>query len=72
MRTNETKAGGCQFYVKSDLHVERYVDDNSIKRLRHKNWYLYFSLFFFKHDLRSLDKYASEQYSKYLMIQSNI
>jgi len=31
------KLGGCRFYVKSDLHVERYADDNSIKRLRCKN-----------------------------------
>lgn len=41
------KLGGCRFYVKSDLCVERYADDNSIKRLRCKNWYLCFSLFCF-------------------------
>ena len=47
------KLGGCRFYVKSDLRVERYADDNSIKRLRCKNWYLCFSLFCFKRDLCS-------------------
>lgn len=41
------KLGGCRFYVKSDLRVERYADDNSIKRLRCKNWYLCVSLFCF-------------------------
>lgn len=45
------KLGGCRFYVKSDLRVERYADDNSIKRLRCKNWYLGVSLFCFQRDL---------------------
>jgi len=37
MWADERKLGGCRFYVKSDLRVERYADDNSIKRLRCKN-----------------------------------
>jgi len=47
MWADERKLGGCRFYVKNDLRFERYADDNSIKRLRCKNWYLCFSLFCF-------------------------
>lgn len=33
-RMKRMLAGGCRFYAESDFRVGRYVDDNSIKRLR--------------------------------------